>query len=62
MRSQDYSSWFVCLCVCVCVDAYSGTTGYEVANERYQRLQNYGNLSYMKQEICHENKRKSQYV
>ena len=27
--------------MCVCVDAYSGTTGYEVANERYQRLQNY---------------------
>ena len=23
----------VCVCVCVCVDAYSGTTGYEVANE-----------------------------
>ena len=32
------------MCVCVCVDAYSGTTGYEVANERYQRLQNYANL------------------
>ena len=34
----------VCVCVWVCVDAYSGTTGYEVANERYQRLQNYANL------------------
>ena len=21
------------VCACVCVDAYSGTTGYEVANE-----------------------------
>ena len=31
--------------MCVCVDAYSGTTGYEVANERYQRLQNYANLN-----------------
>ena len=30
--------------MCVCVDAYSGTTGYEVANERYQRFQNYANL------------------
>ena len=29
------------LCVC---DAYSGTTGYEVANKRYQRLKNYANL------------------
>ena len=46
MRSECYSSRSVCLsvCVCVCVDTYSGTTGYEVANERYQRLQNYVNL------------------
>ena len=36
MRSEVYSSWFVCLCV----DVYSGTSGYE----RYQRLQNYANL------------------
>ena len=34
----------VCLSVCLCVDAYSGTTGYGVANERYQRLHNYPNL------------------
>ena len=44
MRSEGYSSRSVCLSVCVCVDAYSGTTGYEVANEQYQRLQNYANL------------------
>ena len=50
MRSEGYGSWFVslsvclCVCVCVCVDAYSATTGHEVANERYQRLQNYANL------------------
>ena len=37
MRSEGYG-------LSVCVDAYSGTTGYEVANERYQRLQNYANL------------------
>ena len=42
MRSEGYSSRSVC--VCVCVDAYSGNTGYEVANERYQWLQNYANL------------------
>ena len=47
----------MCVCVCVCVwgggggggggggvDAYSATTGYEVANEQYQLLQNYANL------------------
>ena len=50
MHSEGYSSWFVCLsvclCVCVCVgvDAYSGPTGYEAANDRYQRLQNYTSL------------------
>ena len=46
MRSEGYSSRSVCLSVRlrVCVDAYSRTTGYEVANERYQRLQNYANL------------------
>ena len=44
MRSEGYGSWSVCVCVCVCVDAYSGTIGHEVANERYQRLQNYANL------------------
>ena len=35
---SEVSSRFVCsvcVCVCVCVDAYSGTTDYEVANERY---------------------------
>ena len=32
------------LSVCVCVDTVSDITGYEVANERYQRLQNYTNL------------------
>ena len=42
MHSEGYSSWFVCLCVCV--DTVSDITGYEVANERYQRLQNYTNL------------------
>ena len=34
MHSEGYGSRSVCLCV----DAYSGTTGYEVANERYQNL------------------------
>ena len=38
MRSEG------CLSVCLCVDAYSATTGHELANERYQRLQNYANL------------------
>ena len=31
----------------MCVDAYSRTTGYEVANERYQQLQNYADLKIM---------------
>ena len=59
------------VCVCVCVDAYSGTTGYEVANERYQRLQNYANLNIYEaifqkrlrsRDICRENEPKSQYA
>ena len=29
MRSEDYSTWSVCVCVCVC--DYSRTTGYEAA-------------------------------
>ena len=36
VHSEGYSS----RSVCVCVDAYSGTTGYEAAYKRYQRLQN----------------------
>ena len=32
------------VCLSVCVDAYSGTTGYEAAYERYQWLQNYAKL------------------
>ena len=40
MRSEGYCSRSVS--VCVCVDAYSRTTGYEVAH--YQRLQNYASL------------------
>ena len=56
------------VCVCVCVD---GTTGYEVANERYQRLQNYANLKIYEaifqkrlrsRDICRENEPKSQYA
>ena len=53
MRSEGYSSWFVCVCVCLSVDAYSGTTGYEAAYSRYQRLYNYASL---------KAKRKSQYA
>ena len=40
MRSEGYSTWFVC----VSVDAYSGTAGYEVAHEQYQQLHSYANL------------------
>ena len=41
MTPQHYLSRSVGLCVCVCVCV---STGYEVDNERYQRLQNYANL------------------
>ena len=52
VHSKPFNSWRACaarvtvavLPVCLSVDAYSGTTGYEVANERYQRLQKYVNL------------------
>ena len=30
--------YLVCVCVCLSVDAYSGTTGYEAAYERYKLL------------------------
>ena len=36
MRSEGYGTWSVC----VSVHGYSGTTGYGVAYEQYQRLQN----------------------
>ena len=47
MRSEGYSSRYVCLSVCVsvclsvCLSVYdySRTTGYEAAYERYQQLQ-----------------------
>ena len=44
MHSEGYSSRSVCLSVRLSVDPYSGTTRYEAAHERYQRLQNYANL------------------
>jgi hypothetical protein len=36
MRSEGYSTWSVC--VCLSFYAYSRTTGYEAAYERYQQL------------------------
>ena len=43
----------MCVClVCVCVDAYSGTTSYEAAHERYQRCQNYASLKYKMANDC----------
>ena len=46
MCSEGYSTWSVCVCLSVrpSVSSYSCTTGFEVANERYQRLQNYASL------------------
>ena len=40
------------LSVCLCVDAYSGTTGYEAAYWRYQRLQNYASLKNKIRSLC----------
>ena len=67
MRSEGYSTWCVCLSVSLCVDAYSGTTGYEAAYKRNQRLQNHKCVKNKKRNDCvrevwRENKRKSQYA
>ena len=44
-----------CVCVCVCLSVclsvcyhYSGTTGYEAAKERYQRLERYVGIVFKK--------------
>ena len=59
---------FVCLSVCLSVYAYSRSTGYEAAYERYQQLEGYESMKIKKGDfpettaIWRENKRKSQHT
>ena len=70
MRSEGYSSRYVCLSVCLFVSIYSRTTGYEAAYERYQQIQCYKGrknnvailLKRLRSREMGENKLKSQYA
>ena len=63
-----YASIIIIYGLSLSVDAYSGTTGYEVAYELYKRVQIYESLNNKKAILLkrlrsgRENKRKSQYA
>ena len=52
MCSEGYSTWSIYVCVfyiCLSVHGYSGSTGYGVAYEQYQHLQNNENMNIKKE-------------